>query len=67
VVKETPGASASQANFHRDYIPPRKDNTPQVKVPADGKYPLVTPPIPPSVSVEGDMLGKVVHPEVHRS
>jgi hypothetical protein len=50
----------SQENFHRDYIPPRKDNAHQVKEPTDGKYPLATPTVPPSVSVEGDMLGKVV-------
>jgi hypothetical protein len=51
---------ASQESFHRDYIPPRKDNVPQVKVPTDGKYPLETSPVPPGVSIEGDMLGKVV-------
>jgi hypothetical protein len=43
-----------------DYIPPRKDNVPHVKVPADGKYLSATSPVPPSASVEGDILGKVV-------
>jgi hypothetical protein len=60
VVEETLEVSASQAIFHRDYIPPRKDNEPKVKVPTDGKYPLVTSPIPPNISVEGDMIGNVV-------
>jgi hypothetical protein len=49
----------SQENFLKEYKPLRKDNVPQVKIPTDGKYPLVTPPIPPSVSIEGDMLGNI--------
>jgi hypothetical protein len=60
VFKETPRASDSQSIFHRDYIPPQKDTRPQVKVPKNGKYPLATPKIPPSVIVEGDMLGNIV-------
>jgi hypothetical protein len=43
-----------------DYIPPQKYIAPQVKVPTDGKYPLVTPEIPVGVIVEGDMLGNIV-------
>jgi hypothetical protein len=39
---------------HEKYI------APQVKVPADGKYPLATSKIPLGVIVEGDMLGKIV-------
>jgi hypothetical protein len=60
VFEETPGALTLQQIFHRDYIPPRKETAPQVRVPTNGKYPLVTPGIPPGVIVEGDMLGKVV-------
>jgi hypothetical protein len=60
VFEETPRASASQQRFHRDYLPPRKDTTPQVRVPIDGKYLLVTLEIPPGVIIEGDMLGKIV-------
>jgi hypothetical protein len=52
-------ASNSQENFHRDYIPLRKDNVPQFKVPKDKKYPLATPTIPPSVSIEEDMIGNI--------
>jgi hypothetical protein len=66
-LKEIPGASSSQESFHKDYIPPRKDNAPQVKVPVDGKYPLETSPIPPGVSIEGDMLGEGFHPQNCRS
>jgi hypothetical protein len=51
VFEETPGASTSQERFHREYIPPRKYTTPQVRVSTDGKYPLVTPKIPPDVIV----------------
>jgi hypothetical protein len=60
-VEEIPGAlaSTSQEIFHMDYILPKKDNAPHVKVPIDGKYLMATSPIPPSVSVEGDMLNKV--------
>jgi hypothetical protein len=36
------------------------DNAPPIKVPANGKYPLETSPVPPGVSIEGDMLDKVV-------
>jgi len=43
-----------------DYIPPRKANAPHIRVPTYGKYPLATSPIPLGVSIEGDMLGKVV-------
>jgi hypothetical protein len=45
--------------FHRDYIPLRKDNAPQVKAPTDAKYPLATLVLPPGVSIEGEMLEKV--------
>jgi hypothetical protein len=51
---------ASQVIFHKDCIPPRKDNGPHVKVPTDGKYPLKTSLVPPGVSIEAYMLGKVV-------
>jgi hypothetical protein len=60
VLEETLRASTWNENFHRDYIPPQKDTTPQVKVPTNGKYPLATLEIPPSVSIEGDMLGNIV-------
>jgi hypothetical protein len=59
MVEETPQASASKPSFHIDYIPPRKDTTPQVWVAANGKYPVVTPEIPLAVIVKGDKLGKV--------
>ena len=60
-VEEIPEAStfASQANFHKDYVPLRKYNVSQFKVPVDEKYPLETSLVPPSVIIEGDMLGKV--------
>jgi hypothetical protein len=53
-------ASSSQASFYKDYIPPRKYITLLIKVPTDGKYLLVTSLVSPGVSIEGDMLGKVV-------
>jgi hypothetical protein len=40
VFMETPRASASKFSFHRDYIPPRKDTMPQVRVPIEGKLPI---------------------------
>jgi hypothetical protein len=58
--EEMPRASASQSRFPRDYIPPRKDTAPQVRLPKDAKYPLVMPEIPPGVIIEGDLMGKVV-------
>jgi len=60
VFVETLGASASQLNFHRDYILPRKDTMPQVRVLTDRNYLLVTQEIPPGVIVEGNMLGKII-------
>jgi hypothetical protein len=61
-VEEIPRALASnsQASFHRYYVPLKKDNTSQIKVLADGKYPLETSLVPPGVIIEGDMLDKVV-------
>jgi hypothetical protein len=53
-------ASASQSSFHKDYVPPRKDSMPPIKVLPYGKYSLETSPVPPSVSIEGDILVKVV-------
>ena len=46
--------------FPKDYILLRKDTAPQVRLPEDSKYPLVTPDIPPDVIIEGDLMGKVV-------
>jgi hypothetical protein len=47
-------------SFHRDYLPLRMDNAPQINVPTNGKYPLPKSPVPPGVSIEGEMLRKVV-------
>jgi hypothetical protein len=35
------------------------DNAPPINVPTNGKYPLGTSPVPPGVSIEGDMLGRL--------
>jgi hypothetical protein len=59
VVEETQEASSSIKIFHRDYIPPRNPSTKQVHLQKDAKYPLVEPPIPEGVIVEGDMLGLI--------
>jgi hypothetical protein len=40
-------------------VPPRNPTTKQVRLPKEPKYDLVTPMIPPGVTVEGDMLGAV--------
>jgi hypothetical protein len=60
VFKETLGASTSgpsPINFPKDYVPPRKPTTKQVKLPKELKYELVEPEIPPRVIIEEDMLG----------
>jgi hypothetical protein len=49
-----------QPRIFRDYIPPRKDIAPQVTLPKNDKYPLVTPEIPHGGIIEGDLMGKVV-------
>jgi hypothetical protein len=61
-IQGNPGASASgpsPVNFLKDYVPPRKPTTKQVKLPKEPKYELVEPEIPPGVIIEGDMLGTV--------
>jgi hypothetical protein len=45
--------------FHRDYLPPRKDDTPPINVPVNAKYPLSIAPVPVGVSSDEDMLGKI--------
>jgi hypothetical protein len=47
VFMETPEASASQPEISQGLHTTKKGHAPQVRVPADGKYPLVTPEIPP--------------------
>jgi hypothetical protein len=62
IFKETPEASTSGpslVNFSKDYVPPRKPTTKQVKLPKETKYELVEPEIPPGVIIEGDMLGTI--------
>jgi hypothetical protein len=67
VFEETPRASTFTVKFSQGlYTTKKRHIAPQVRVPTDGKYPLVTPKIPPGVIVEGDMLGKIVCLEVCR-
>jgi hypothetical protein len=47
--------------FHRDYLPPRKYDTPPIYVLVNSKYPLPIAPIPTDVSSDEDMLGKVAN------
>jgi hypothetical protein len=47
--------------FHRDYLPPRRDDTPPVNVPVNAKYPLPITPVLNDVSSDEDMLGKVAN------
>jgi hypothetical protein len=47
--------------FHRDYLPPWRDDTPPVNVPVNAKYPLPIAPVPNEVSSDEDMLGKVAN------
>jgi hypothetical protein len=60
-VEEVVGASSSQhqQEFHRDYLPPREDDAPQINLPANAKYPVSVAPVPAGVSSDEDMLGKI--------
>jgi hypothetical protein len=37
------------------------DNVPHIHVPSNGKYPLLIAPIPPGVSMEGEMLENITN------
>jgi len=49
----------SLVNFPRAYLPPRKLTTKQIKLEKETKYDMVTPVIPPGVTIDGDMLGAI--------
>jgi hypothetical protein len=53
------GTSSSESRFHRDYIPPRKDDAPSVTLQKTPNYTMVTPDIPEEFIIDEDMLGKV--------
>jgi len=45
--------------FHRDYLPPRLDDAPQINIPSNANYVVPVPPILASVSSDEDMLEKI--------
>jgi hypothetical protein len=47
--------------FHKDYLPPRKDDTPPITVLVNAKYPLPIAPVPKGISRDEDMLDKVAN------
>jgi hypothetical protein len=49
----------SLVNFPRAYVPPRKLTTKQIRLEKETKYDMVTPVIPPGVTIDGDMLGAI--------
>ena len=59
IVEETQESLCSTKQFPRDYIPSRKPSAKQVHLQKKARYPLVEPPIPEGVIVEGDMLGMI--------
>jgi hypothetical protein len=47
--------------FHKDYLPPRKDDTPPVNVLLNAKYPFPIAPVSVGISTDIDMLEKVAN------
>ena len=52
--------SSSELRFPQDYIPPRKDDDPLVKLQKTPYYELVMLDIPKGFIVDEDMLGRVL-------
>jgi hypothetical protein len=55
-VQEETIEAINLVNFPRVYVPPRKSTIKQVRIQKETKYDMVTPMIPPSVTIEGELL-----------
>jgi hypothetical protein len=60
-VEEVARASVlmTPTKFHRDYLPPRADDAPQINLPANAKYPMPVAPVLVGVSSDEDMLRNI--------